>query len=353
MHPRSSSLSTSHLAAASLLLAFGACDVAPNAPRDDAGAPADGGASGTAGALCGLAEQGEQRLVYAQVDPPSGTRTDVDETLAYTYAWTCADGERALSGNGVPDHPVTGGEFATRVSAQTVSFSVPLSPELLDEATAVKEPGYALNSVKFDPATAGTCPGDATDDGDCNYAMGADPWRMVATPGNTSPWKFSFGVDENDAHVQPNGQYHYHGTPVGLVDKRNPDGAAAMTLVGFARDGFPMYALLGHDNAEDLNSNVREMKSSYQTIASPPTGRPSLGAFPLGHFEADWEYVEGSGDLDECNGRFAVTPEYPSGTYHYYTTSTYPFVQRCIKGAAAAETSGPPMGPPTGPPPMP
>ena len=85
---------------------------------------------------------------------------------------------------------------------------------------------------------------NATDDGQCNYAMGSDAWQMVATPGETSPWRFDFGVDENDAHVQPNGQYHYHGNPVNLVALLNPDFATSMTLVGWASDGFPIYSSL-------------------------------------------------------------------------------------------------------------
>ena len=34
----------------------------------------------------------------------------------------------------------------------------------------------------------------------------------------------------------------------------------------------------------------------------------------------DWNYVDGLGDLDECNGRFGPTPEYPEGIYHYVST---------------------------------
>ena len=52
----------------------------------------------------------------------------------------------------------------------------------------------------------------------------------------------------------------------------------------------------------------------------------------MGTFTQDYEYVAGSGDLDECNGRFGVTPEFPTGIYHYYITDTYPFIQRCVKG---------------------
>jgi hypothetical protein len=55
----------------------------------------------------------------------------------------------------------------------------------------------------------------------------------------------------------------------------------------------------------------------------------------MGAFTQDYEYVAGSGDLDECNGRFDVTPEFPSGIYHYYATDTWPFLTRCWKGTIA------------------
>lgn len=40
----------------------------------------------------------------------------------------------------------------------------------------------------------------------------------------------------------------------------------------------------------------------------------------MGYFVEDFDYVEGLGHLDEFNGRFAVTPEYPNGVYAYYAT---------------------------------
>ena len=115
------------------------------------------------------------------------------------------------------NHDVTNGRFATQISEQNIQISVSLNPEVTDAITQLREPGFALNGVKFEPGTAGTCPDNATTEGNCNYAMGRDTWQMVATPGETSPWRFEFGVDENDAHVQPNGQYHYHGNPLNLV----------------------------------------------------------------------------------------------------------------------------------------
>lgn len=305
-------------------------DTGALADAGDAGAPLDAatGPMSTDNVACNLRGAGDQRLVYTQ----GRNNQVVDETLAYTFAWSCSGNERRLTANGVPNHPVTDGRFATPLSAQVVNETFDLMPEPTDQPSTVREPGYALNGVKFDPATAGTCPDDATSDSDCSYARGQDMWRMVATPGNTSPWRFSFGVDVNDAHVQPSGAYHYHGIPVLLVEALNPDPSSSMTLVGWAADGFPIYSLYGHANPGDSTSAVRKMQSSYQTIATPQPNRPSVDDFPLGHFESDWAYVAGSGDLDECNGRFAVTPEFPNGIYHYMITETYPFVQRCVKG---------------------
>ena len=64
--------------------------------------------------------------------------------------------------------------------------------------------------------------------------------------------------------------------------------------------------------------------------------RPANGDDPGGQhdgtFVQDFEFVEGSGDLDECNGRFGVTPEYPDGIYYYVLTDAFPFVPRMFRG---------------------
>jgi hypothetical protein len=294
-------------------------------------------ASGTSGVLCSVLNSGTQALTYNN-SVPGGSATAVNENLAFNYSWTCDSASRNLAGNGVPNHVVTGGNFATRVSAQSVSGSVTLSPEAKASSTAVKLPGFALNSVKMDPATAGTCTNTASSvTSGCNYAGGNGAWRMEAMGDPAvSPWKFDFGTDENNAHVQPNGQYHYHGMPTHLIPKLNAASATSMTLVGWAADGFPMYANLGYSTANNANSALKEMKGSFRTKATPDTGRPSTSLFAMGHFQQDWEYVAGLGDLDECNGRTGVTPEFPAGIYHYYITKSYPFIQRCVKGTPAS-----------------
>lgn len=252
------------------------------------------------------------------------------------YTWSCSGATRALMGAGIPDHPVTGGQFATPISSQVINVTSTLNPVNTGTASPIQIVGYALNSVKFDPGTAGTCTSTATGTGNgqgCVAIGGTDPWRLEAIGG-----VFQFGTDENNAHVQPDGAYHYHGMPEGIIAKAAK--GTGMVLVGWASDGFPIYGRYGYVDANNAASGTRILKSSYQKKATADAGRPSVSIFPLGTFTSDYSYVAGSGDLDECNGRTGVTPEFPNGIYHYYITESYPYIQRCVKGTA------PRVGPP-------
>ena len=248
-----------------------------------------------------------------------------------TYTWSCSTTLRSLSGNGIPDHPVTTGNFATPIGAQSLAISMPVAPSIIVTAgtkLTKQAVGYVLNGVKLDPETDGSCTATATSTANgagCVAIGGRDPWVLEAIGG-----AFAFGTDESNAHVQPNGQYHYHGLPEAYITKANK--GVAMTLVGFAVDGFPMYARYGFATATSASSAVRVMTSSWQKKTVPDAGRPSTSIFPMGTFTSDYQYVAGSGDLDECNGRTGVTPEFPGGTYHYYITEAFPFIQRCVKG---------------------
>lgn len=297
-----------------LALLMTACGGSGDSEAPDGGPSSDGGTGGVACALSYSAFNNS-----AKVNATS------------TSKWSCTDTKRLMTGNGIPDHPVVGGNFATPISAQNLSISFTLTPAVVSQAgTALghRPPGYVLNSVKLDPATDGTCSSSATSTQPgqgCVAIMGRDPWNLEAMGG-----AFQFGTDENNAHVQPNGQYHYHGIPEGYLSRVGA--GQAMTLVGFAVDGFPIYARYGHSTASDATSSIRVMTSSWRKKATPDANRPSTSIFPMGTFTQDYEYVAGSGDLDECNGRVGVTPEFPNGTYHYYITDTFPFIQRCVKG---------------------
>lgn len=297
-----------------LSLLMTACDGSGGSETPDGGTNTDGG---TGGVACALS--------YSAFN--SSAKVNANSTSK----WSCTGTARSMTGNGIPDHPVTGGNFATPISAQNLSVQFTLAPKVVSQtgtALGHKVPGYVLNSVKLDPATDGTCSNNATSTqpgGGCVAIMGRDPWNLEAIGG-----AFQFGTDENNAHVQPNGQYHYHGMPEGYLTR--VAAGQAMTLVGFAVDGFPIYARYGHSTANDAASPIRVMTSSWQKKTTPDANRPSTSTFPMGTFTQDFQYVAGSGDLDECNGRVGVTPEFPNGTYHYYITDTFPFIQRCAKG---------------------
>jgi hypothetical protein len=128
--------------------------------------------------------------------------------------------------------------------------------------------------------------------------------------------------------------------PEGYLTKLNK--GKTMTLVGWAADGFPIYARYGFTSASDATSAIKVMTGSYRTKTTPDANRPSTALYAMGTFKNDWEYVAGLSDLDECNGRTGVTPEFPNGTYHYYATDTYPYLQRCVKGKVTVSNSQPP-----------
>ncbi|CAA0079406.1 Uncharacterised protein [Halioglobus japonicus] len=264
----------------------------------------------------------------------SDTTYNIQESLTYTSQsqWTCTETTRELTANGIPDHEV--GTFPNPgnpniITEQTVSASYPLDPVESAVATELGGPrgatGYVLNGIKIDASTAGSCDDSGTA---CSLIGNMGSWNIEAL-GQTA---FDFGTDANNAHVQPDGAYHYHGMPEGFVEKRGGN-SSTMTLIAWAADGFPIYARYGYSIADDASSELKLMRGSYQYVAEVSASRPSTETYPLGTFAQDYEYVEGSGDLDECNGRTGVTPEYPDGIYHYYATDSYPFFQRCVKGA--------------------
>lgn len=156
------------------------------------------------------------------------------------------------------------------------------------------------------------------------------------------------------------GNYHHHQNPSAfkldlnvlstICNLYDADGLYVIDstkhapLIGFAYDGFPIYGAYGYKNADGTGGIVR-MKSSYslRSITTRTTyadgssvtaGPPVSSTYPLGYFREDYQYTAptASDYLDDHNGRFCVTPEYPSGTYAYFCTindkwnSAYPYV---------------------------
>jgi hypothetical protein len=236
------------------------------------------------------------------------------------------NGARIIRSNGIPDHET--GQFPGRgnpnaISPQKYEFHVPADPKVAENTTALRmQPfGVAVNGVLFDPGAAEWWQGDR------NSGWQYEPLMMKP---------LYMGTDASHAHVQPNGAYHYHGIPAALVAALT-EGKEKMVIVGWTADGFPIYNNLGHADPKDAGSALKVLKSSYRVKAGERRGGP--GGKYDGLFLADYEYVAGLGDLDECNGRFEVTPDYPKRIYHYVLTEQFPFIPRMFRGTPDASFS--------------
>jgi len=170
-------------------------------------------------------------------------------------------------------------------------------------------------------------------------------------------------------HSGPGGTYHYHADAncmhwhgeegETILDYSLPEAdenATASPVIGVAYDGYPIYGLL----EQGADGVVREVTSSYR-LKDGQTGYNGID---------DYEFVEGLGDLDVCNGHFGPTPDFPEGIYHYHSTMEngeggmgFPYFLICYKGtvvdasitggdggddpcAGHGETWGPGIGPP-------
>ena len=171
--------------------------------------------------------------------------------------------------------------------------------------------GVLLNGVKVDLLAAG-CFG--VGDGRIGCNDDSQPWRfdpMFAANG--------FRVDQHNAHSQPDGSYHYHGDPLALFDR---SGTVVSPVIGFAADGFPIFGSYIRDG-----SSVRAAVSSYQLkVGNRPSDNGQPGGVYDGSYRDDYEFVAGSGDLDQCNGMTV------NGSYGYYVTAGFPYVMACFTG---------------------
>ena len=119
--------------------------------------------------------------------------------------------------------------------------------------------------------------------------------------------------------VSQGGEILYGKPDLRLVNSQETAFTDHSPIIGWAYDGNPIYGPYGYsDNDGGL---VTSMKSSYRLNTSRVNG-PPVSSFPLGFFVEDFTYYENADEsyLDENNGRFCVTPEYPNGTYAYFVT---------------------------------
>ena len=260
-----------------------------------------------------------------EIDFSKGYQLKDDKYGAVTTV-SLNNNSRLMSTNALPNHPT--GDFPNegnpnKITAQKIEYSFPLTPKFSGKSKWAREPGVAINGIKFEPETAE---------------------RFVCESGEVYKIEaiqelVSLGLDHNHAHVQPTGAYHYHGVPTELIKKL--DKGDDIILIGYAKDGFPMfYSKSGkYKPSYVLSDNLRTGEiCEYRNPKQSMKDNFNLTR-PDGTFVSDWTYESGAGQLDECNGIEV------NGTYGYFVTNEYPYVSRCLKGEFE-ETH--PHGPPPG-----
>jgi hypothetical protein len=185
------------------------------------------------------------------------------------------------------------------------------------------------------------------DAGDAMSYNNAGVWKRVALtfegatfdsgPGHSAPQ-----MGGTPSSSTP-GTYHYHVGPSALlaqIDSGNT-GQHHSPVIGYAFDGFPIYGPYGYGDPTNATGGIKRLASSYKvrddlstlgavrdsttedgtTLVTAQWGPAVSTQYPAGSFKEDFEYNAGLGDLNDFNMRFAVTPEYPEGTWAYYMTT--------------------------------
>jgi hypothetical protein len=288
-----------------------------------------------------------------------------DNVLANVQSVQYSDDWVYVDATGIPAYitgPFLDGN-PSLASEQTGYFKIPLYPVQNTgnpTATTGGNIGIFINGVAlfdyrdgvaWNPITNALCGGPGNPP--CPGGMGAtQAWNRDAIPAERA------GFDCAKAHPAM-GNYHHHQNPSAfnldqlvisnICDLYPADGLYAINpdqqspLIGFAYDGFPIYGAYAYKNA-DGTGGITRLKSGYhlrnitaRTHHADGTdvadGAPINATYPLGYFREDYEYIASAEPevLDEHNGRFCVTPEYPEGIYCYFATvdenwnSAYPY----------------------------
>lgn len=238
--------------------------------------------------------------------------------------------------NNYPDHSDNYNQPQFTVEATDEAYSICAYPDTATAFTPLYEAtettvgctftyafGVAINGVKFDPNS-----GDEFENSEGETNIN---WHVEALSDQTSTGR-NMGTD-NGGHLNPFGEYHYHGLPDDyFTSELGVDGSSHSPIVGYAADGFPIYYHYVYTTAIDSTSAIVSLTSGYslKTGTRPGDGDSAPDGNYDGTYYEDYEYT--STDLDECNGRYGITPDFPYGTYYYVITSNYPHIPRCFKG---------------------
>lgn len=216
-------------------------------------------------------------------------------------------GQRCMTSNGIPDHQT--GRFPNSgnpnsIAIQNIKLCVTASPTKGTRAKNVNGTvGFALNGIILRPGTADWYDASSSRGHSRDRSSG---WNLEGLGARET-----LGMDSNNAHVDNQGIYHYHG-PSDAIMK-----AAQGTLIGYAADG------------HEIHYMGSKVTSSWQLKSGTRSSAP--GGAHDGTYNQDWQYVAKSGNLDKCNGGTM------NGKYVYFATDTYPFFPRCNYGTVSSD----------------
>lgn len=276
------------------------------------------------------------------------------QSVQYSTNWVY------VSTNGIPSY--TTGPFLdgnpSQATDQNAIFKIPLNPTQntgTPTSTNAGNIGVFINGVALFDYRDGVSWKNVTqaEAGGPLGGQGDGVWNRDAVVAER------IGFDCAKGHPAM-GNYHHHQSPsafdLDLVPVSNVcnlydadglymiDSTVHSPLLGFAYDGFPIYGAYAYENTNGTGAIVR-MKSGYQLRSitarthyadgtDVTDGPPINSTYPLGRYREDYEFVAHPSDpdyLDEHNGRWCVTPEYPNGIYAYFCTvdanwnSAYPY----------------------------
>lgn len=302
--------------------------------------------------LISSCSDGTMEVITAEDEPCESpkeidrSRGACDQTLDFgpSYGESEANGNRIINSNSIPGHRVglfgqgKGSLNPNAISEQNSTYTITMNPQEASELTPLLNStgtgrngpqysfGILLNGVELDPVAAEPFPHKGVMNPNVNWEY------------NLEALNVNLGLDCNNAHVQPNGKYHYHGSPTLYLESLDIP-TNAMTLIGYAADGFPIYYKYAYAEADDDTSPIMTMSTSYQLKRGTRGGdgiTAPCGAYD-GVYSSDYEYIDQSGTLDEANGRYGVTPEYPDGTYYYIITDEFPSIPRYFRGTPSTD----------------
>ena len=233
--------------------------------------------------------------------------TTIFSFLITNFASSNVSNQKCIKSNGIPNHEI--GKFPTRgnphkFQKQNIKLCFTKQPIKTSKKTfRAKVSGITLTGIPIRPGTADWYDKNSPRKHSKNKSSGLNLEAI-------RPFEKIFGIDNFNGHVDHRGLYHYHKVNPSLLigDKH---------LIGYAADGFEILYM------------PKIFVSSWRLKKAERMVEP-FGKFD-GSFKEDYEYVEGVGNLDECNGAMY------KGKFRYFATDRFPFFPRCHWGKVSED----------------